>query len=161
LQVLLFDNQKDRLVEAEIVKAAKSDLPLKKDGWRFNWKIAFGAKDSKTFILKLKGNSDATQGVLQLSEFEGVLIMNLVEIAPHNQGKNKHFEYVAGCLIAFGCNESFKLNTHYKGFLSFETKTKLRDWYRKKYYANDAMGNKMFIWPEDGVKLIKEFLERN
>ncbi len=87
--------------------------------------------------------------------------MNLIELAPHNIGKeSKRYEFVAGCLIAFGCYESFKLETNYKGFLTFETKTKLRAWYKKKYYAEDAMGNKMFIWPEDGIKLINEYLTR-
>lgn len=92
---------------------------------------------------------------------EGMLIMDLIEIAPHNIGKkNKKYDYAAGCLIAFACREAFKLESNYKGFLTFESKTKLINWYRKKYYAKIAMGQKMYIEPEDGKNLIKEYLNR-
>ena len=60
--------------------------------------------------------------------------MDLVEIAPHNIGqRDKRYRPVAGCLIAFGCRESFKLESSYKGFLSFESKTRLIAWYKKRY----------------------------
>ena len=161
MDVLLYDNQKDKLRAAEIVLANYEDLPLKKKGWKFNWKSAFKAKKSNIYIIRIKRLANSLEGIIQLAEFEGMLVMNLIELAPHNIGKeSKRYEFVAGCLIAFGCYESFKLETNYKGFLTFETKTKLRAWYKKKYYAEDAMGNKMFIWPEDGIKLINEYLTR-
>ena len=90
-----------------------------------------------------------------------MLIMDLVEIAPHNIGrKNKRYDYVAGCLIAFACRETFKLENNYKGFLTFESKTKLIEWYIENYYAKIAMGQKMYIEPNDGQKLIEEYLNR-
>lgn len=91
-----------------------------------------------------------------------MLIMDLVEIAPHNIGrKNKRYDYVAGCLIAFACRESFKLESSYKGFLAFESKTRLINWYKENYYAQVAMGQKMFIEPIDGKKLIATYLKRS
>ena len=90
-----------------------------------------------------------------------MLIMDLVEIAPYNIGKGtKRYDYVAGCLIAFSCKESFKLESNYKGFLTFESKTKLIDWYMEKYHAKIAIGQKMFIEPNDGQILINEYLNR-
>ncbi len=84
-----------------------------------------------------------------------MLIMDLVEIAPQNVGqKNKRYDYVAGCLIAFACRESFKLTSNYQGFLTFESKTKLMAWYKTHYYAQVAMGQKMFIEPAGGHNLI-------
>ncbi|MEM6964987.1 MAG: hypothetical protein AAF573_09490, partial [Bacteroidota bacterium] len=147
----LLDLKTSSLIEAEIVKAVFKDMPLKKDGWNFNWRTIFKKKDSEIYVLRLQSNPDSIQGVLQLRIQEGMLIMDLVEIAPHNIGKkNKRYDYTAGCLIAFSCRESFKLETNYKGFLTFESKTKLIDWYMEKYYAKLAMGQKMYIEPNDG-----------
>ncbi len=159
--VLLLDNRKNKLVSAEIVLAELNDLPLKKDGWSFNWKTAFKSRDSKIYLIRVKRRAHSLEGLIQLSEIEGMLFMNLIELAPHNVGMaTKRFEYVAGCLISFGCYQSFSLGTNYKGFVSFETKTKLRKWYKDNYFAQAAMGNKMFIWPEDGIKLINKYLNR-
>lgn len=157
----LLDLKTNSLTEAEIVKAVFKDMPLKKDGWNFNWRTIFKKNDSEIYVLKLKSNPDYIQGVLRLRIQEGMLIMDLVEIAPHNIGKkNKRYDYAAGCLIAFSCRESFKLETNYKGFLTFESKTRLIDWYMKKYHAKIAMGQKMFIEPNDGQTLINEYLKR-
>jgi len=158
----IFDNQTKSLVEAEIVKGTTRNMPLKKDGWNFNWRSTIKRKNTSTYVLRLKSNPSSIQGVLHLKIQEGMLIMDLVEIAPHNLGqKNKRYKYVAGCLIAFACRESFKLETNYKGFLTFESKTQLIDWYQEHYYAKVAMGQKMYIESFDGEKLIDEYLKRN
>ena len=157
----ILDNQTKTLVEAEIIKGTVKEMPLKKDGWNFNWKSIIKRKNTDTYILRLKSNPSSIQGVLHLKKREGMLIMDLVEIAPHNIGQeNKRYKSVAGCLIAFAYRESFKLESNYKGFLSFESKTKLMDWYMKTYYAKIAMGQKMYIEPSDGEKLINEYLKR-
>jgi hypothetical protein len=157
----LLDLKTNALVEAEIVDAEFKDLPLRKDGWNFNWRTVFKEKNTSTYILRLKSNPDAVQCVLQLKIEGGLLIMNLVEIAPHNiGGVNKRYDYSAGCLIAFACRESFKLENSYKGFLAFESKTMLIDWYMEKYRAKIAMGQKMFTEPIDGQILIREYLNR-
>ncbi|MGK0363645.1 MAG: hypothetical protein ACI85O_000698 [Saprospiraceae bacterium] len=157
----ILDLQINALVEAEIVKASSKDMPFKKDGWNFNWRSIIKKEETETYVLRLKSNPSAIQGVLHLKKQEGMLIMELVEIAPHNIGqKSKRYEYIAGCLIAYACKETFKLETNYKGFLSFEAKTRLIDWYKEKYYAKIAMGHKMYIEPEDGIVLINEYLNR-
>ena len=157
----LLDLRTDSLVEAEIVKATIKDMPLKKDGWNFTRRTVFKYKNTETFILRLISNPESIQGILQLRKQGGMLIMDLVEIAPHNIGrKNKRYAYVAGCLIAFACRETFKLENNYKGFLTFESKTKLIEWYIENYYAKIAMGQKMYIEPNDGQKLIEEYLNR-
>lgn len=157
----ILDKQTSNLVEIEIVKGTLKDMPVKKDGWNFNWRSILKKNDTETYILRLKSNPSSIQGLLHLKEQEGMIIMDLVEIAPHNIGqKNKRYEYVAGCLIAFACRQTFKLESNYKGFLSFESKTKLIEWYKEKFYAKIAIGQKMYIEPEDGEKLIEEYLKR-
>lgn len=158
----ILDNRTETLVEVEIVIGLSKDMPLKKDGWNFNWKSNLKKKDSETYILRLKSNPSSIQGALLLKSQDGMLIMDLVEVAPQNIGqKSKRYRYVAGCLIAFACRESFKLDSKYKGFLTFESKTKLIDWYMENYYAKIAMGQKMFIEPEYGEKLIELYLKRS
>jgi len=158
----IYDNQTKHLVEAEIVKGTIKDMPLKKDGWNFNWRSTIKRKNTTTYVLRLKSNPFSIQGVLQLKIQDKMLIMDLVEIAPHNLGQeNKRYNYVAGCLIAYACRESFKLESNYKGFLTFESKTKLINWYKERYHAQVAMGHKMYIEPLDGKQLIDEYLKRN
>ena len=90
-----------------------------------------------------------------------MLIMDALELAHHNIGlKNKRYDYVAGCLIAFACRESFKLDGNYKGFLTFVSKTNLIEWYAKKYGAELALGQRMFIDWKNGEKLIEKYLKR-
>lgn len=159
--VYILDNQINALVEAEIIKGTFKDMPLKKEGWNFNWRSVIKGKGTETYILRLKSNPESIQGVLHLKKQAGMLIMDLVEVSPQNIGqKEKRYKYVAGCLIAFACRESFKLDSNYKGFLSFESKTNLISWYQEHYFAKIAMGQKMYIEPDDGEKLINTYLKR-
>ncbi len=157
----ILDNQTKDLVEAEIALGSASEMPLKKDGWSFAWRSIRKRKGTETYILRLTSNPSSVQGVLHLKEQDGMLIMDLIEIAPHNIGREKkRYQYVAGCLIAFACRESFKLETNYKGFLTFESKTRLMEWYLENYHAKIAMGQKMYIEPGDGKKIIEIYLKR-
>jgi hypothetical protein len=90
-----------------------------------------------------------------------MLIMDLLEIAPQNLGKkNKRYDYVAGCLIAFACRESFKINGDYQGLVTFAAKTELIKLNIEKYGAEIASGQRMFIDIDAGRALIKAYLER-
>jgi len=60
------------------------------------------------FLLKLLSDS-SVQGALSLRTYQGMLTMDLVEIAPQNKGReNKRYDYVAGCLIAYACKQTPK-----------------------------------------------------
>ena len=90
-----------------------------------------------------------------------MLVMNALELAPHNVGQaNKRYYFVAGCLIAFACRESFKIKGDYKGFLSFVSKTNLIKWYIEKYGAKLALGQRMFIDWETRESLIEKYLSK-
>lgn len=159
--IYILDVVNDSLTKAEIVPADYSNAPLKKDGWNFNWRQLIQEQNSKTFLLKTIELPKSIEGAIQLKIENKMLIMNALEIAPHNIGsKNKKYDYVAGCLIAFACRESFKLESDYKGFLTFVSKTNLIKWYADKYGAVAALGQRMYIDDINGVKLVKEYLER-
>ncbi|MEM9338017.1 MAG: hypothetical protein AAGA66_04765 [Bacteroidota bacterium] len=161
MNVHIFDVDNHQLVDAEIVLASSSQIPLKKNGWNFNWKNLLKEKDSEVFMLKLKNVDESIEGMLQLKIKNEMLVMEVLEIAPHNVGReNKKYDYVAGCLIAFGCRESFKLESEYKGYLTFVSKAYLIEWYKKKYKAEQGLGQRMFISEENGLELITEYLNR-
>ena len=91
---------------------------------------------------------------------EEMVFMNNIEIAVHNLGNDGIYKNTADCLIAYACKESFDRGIgSYRGFLSFDSKTKLIPWYQEKYGAEWAMGHKMFIDTAVGIKLIKQYLD--
>ncbi|GAO31350.1 hypothetical protein [Geofilum rubicundum] len=159
--IYILDLQNDQLVKAEIVVPEPNEIPLKKDGWNFNWRELSKEINSRIFILRSIGLYPGVEGALQLKTENEMLVMNVLEIAPHNIGrKSKKYDYVAGCLIAFACKESFKLKSDYKEFLTFMSKTSLIKWYSEKYGASVGLGQRMYIDSENGLKLINEYLER-
>ena len=158
--IYILDIINEKLVEAEIIPLEKKDVPLKKEGWKFNWREATRNTKLKPYVLKLKNEPKTVEGAVLLKIEEEMLIMDILEIAPHNVGQKKKYDYVAGTLIAYSCRESFKLGGNYKGFLTFVAKTKLIGWYMEKYGAQLALGQRMFIDWEMGKKLVEEYLNR-
>lgn len=160
MKIFLQDTLGGELVEAIIEEAGKKDMPLKKDGWQFNWKKLNQIEGSLFYKLTRIKTPKIIEGIMMLTLInDEMLYLNNVEVAPHNYGKDGKYENVAGCLLAYGCYKSFELGkNHYLGFLSFDSKTKLIELYQRKYGAIWAMGQKMFFDPESGKNLMKKYL---
>ena len=146
---------------AQIQLITKKELPLKKDGWNFNWRQLFKIEGSKVYKISLEESPNKIEGALVLTIFnDEMLFMNSIEVAPHNLGKRKKYDNVAGCLQAFACKESFeKGKGDYQGFLSFDSKTELIELYHFKYGATYVKGNKMYFGPAAGKKLMKQYID--
>lgn len=162
--------QKDkRLIDAVIRKGNKPEMPSIQDGWRFNFNRLIRLSNSETYVLVKKDSPKIIEGclVFQMLDKE-VPFMAYLEIAPHNQLKNKKYDYVAGCLIAYACKLSFiKGKSHFKGWLTFEVyeetdkgQIRLMSVYSKKYLARKTDEHTMIITPTDGETLIEEYLKR-
>ncbi len=142
-------------------------LPSITDGWRFNFKSHSKKKGFQTYILVCEDSPTVIEGCLifQLRDTVGPY-MAYVEIAPHNKSKNKRYDKVAGCLIAFACRLSFiNGKDHYRGWLAFDVleedkkdETKLMALYCQKYGALKWGETTMVLSPEVGEKLINEYL---
>jgi len=157
--VFILDTFKGALVKSEIIIPDAASIPLKKDGWKFNWKQL--SKSGKIYVLRTMDSPHSIEGALCLRIEYEMLIMDALELAPHNVGhKDKRYDYVAGCLIAFGCRESFKITGEYRGFLTFVSKTKLIRWYAEKYGAELALGQRLYIDWDKGEELIEKYLNR-
>ena len=159
--IYILDKINGELVKAEIVLFDRKNTPLKKDGWSFNWRQLSKEENGQLYFLRMINSPDQIEGALCLKFEYDMLIMEVLELAPHNIGqRKKRYDYVAGCLIAFGCRESFKIEGDYKGFLTFVSKTNLIKWYAEKYGAELALGQRMFIDWDMGEKLIEKYLNR-
>ena len=161
MKIQIVDILADKKVDAIIEKATRRDMPLKKNGWQFTWRTLYKTEGAVFYKLKLK-NDEAIQGMLMLSLMnDEMLYMNNIEIAPHNYGSKGKYKNVAGCLIAYGCLKSFEIGqNYYKGYLTFQSKTKLIPLYEKKYGATLAMGQRMYIEPKAGLELIEKYLKQ-
>ncbi|MEO0639831.1 MAG: hypothetical protein AAFY70_08900, partial [Bacteroidota bacterium] len=156
----LLHKERQVYIEAAIRKAEFEDLPLKKNGWQFNWRKLYKVKGSEVFKLISIGPSNSLEGLIMLSLMYGEMVyMNNIEIAPHNYGSQGKYENAAGCLLAFGCQQGFERGEgNYLGYLSFESKSQLIPIYQHKYGATLALGRRMYIGPQSGELLIKKYL---
>ncbi|MDQ2864493.1 MAG: hypothetical protein M3R50_12775, partial [Bacteroidota bacterium] len=137
----------------------KSDLKIvtKKNGWSFNWKIEFDDNTKEVYKLTIINNPNIVQGLLSLTIETDHGLMNLVESAPFNIGKNKLYEGVAGNLVAYACKVSFQKG--FDGFVAFDAKTKLIQHYEKTLGAYTLGGQRMIIPTQPSQILIDKYFK--
>lgn len=156
MKVNLYDKTRKKNVFGVISKAYKKEMPKSNSKWNFDWKALF-SKNSLVFKLSYE---DELQGLLKMVKVEeGYYEMSNLELSPENHGSKGKYNNVAGCLIAFGCLLSFKLNSgSYKGYLAFTSKGELITHYEKHYYAELVYREKMIIFPNNGKERITKYL---
>lgn len=163
MEILLLDSTSKKLVAAKLTPAMKADMKSITDGWDFSWKKHFHLPNSKAFKIVLKGEPEEVEGLMifQLLGHEEPY-MAFLESAPHNKGKNKRFDLVAGCLIARACQLSLlEGKGHFRGFLAFKCMDeKVISVYARKYGATRVDRTYMYIDPFAGENLIEEYLFR-
>lgn len=127
----------------------------KKVGWQFNWKSELADNTKEVYKLTIINNPDIIQGLLSLTKRPDHILMNLVESAPFNIGKNKLYEGVAGNLVAYACKLSFQYG--FDGFVSFTAKTKLIEHYERTLGAYHFGGHRMIIPTVSAEKLVEKY----
>jgi len=148
-------------IEALLTRANEENVRGLDDNWNFNWPELFQTKGSDFFKITTAETPEIVEGLVMFSVYFGEMVfMNNLELAPRNIGKKKKYDWVAGCLIAYGCRIALeKGKGAYQGYLTFESKSSLIPLYREKYGATYAGGLKMFIDDVQGEKLIQQYLE--
>lgn len=160
-------------VEAVITTIATPALPSMQEGWHFNFARELrGLKNCSTYGLTIKGE-EQLQGCMafqlqpQGATEPALPFMPLLEVAPHNFGKNKAYQLVAGCLLAYAyVLSSQKGQAYNQGILAFEVGEKnpaheirLMSLYCQKYGAKRwGESNLLFITKEAGKQLIETYL---
>ena len=161
MKVKLKDTQSGNLVTAEIKAVGFADMPLKKDGWQFNWRqLHAQKKNTRFFKLTLANTASTAEGMAMFTLLDiGLLYMDCIEVSHKNYGSKGRYVHVAGCLLAYGCYISRQYGEEtYKGFLSFDSKTVLIELYVKKYGATHAGGQKLYFSDIAGNKLMATYL---
>ena len=141
----------------EIFELTKADLKnvTKKNGWLFGWSSEYKLADRKVYKLTIKDNPDIIQGLISISDYQDHFYVHLIESAPFNKGKRKLYKGVPGNLFAFACKMSW--DKGYQGFVSFTSKTKLIQHYESTIGAVWVGKQKMIIFPDGALKLIKRY----
>jgi hypothetical protein len=90
--------------------------------------------------------------------------IELLEVSKENIGSKKKFDYIAGCLIAYACRESFKRG--HDGCVFLTPKTSLLAHYPAKYGFHymplktaKRMDGFMILYDEGARRLIKKYLD--
>lgn len=151
----LLHHSSGQLLEAviELVEDEDWEIISKSGEFEFNWTL-----EKKYMVHKIRLTLE--KEILGLVSIEDIpkelrLHIRLIENGISNRGKNKTYDFVAGCLIAFTCNLAFEKD--YEGFVSLQPKTLLINHYKEKYGFND-MGMMLYIQLHQSEKLVKKFL---
>jgi len=152
--VISGDSFKTKVIELTLADIKK----LKKEDWLFEWKTEAKSKDKKIYKLVIVDNSNIIQGLISLQDRGDHIFMSLIESSKFNRGDKKLYLGVPGNLVAFACKVSF--DKGYGGYVSFESKTKLKDHYKKTLGAHFLFGNFMAINTKVAAKLIEQYFPK-
>lgn len=145
--------------QTEVIQLNQSDLinVSKKKGWNFDWNLEFKDIKKEVYKLTIVNNPSIIQGLLSISIESDHMLMNLLESAPFNLGKNKLYEGVAGNLVAYACKVSFQKG--FDGFVAFTAKTKLIKHYEETLGAVHLKNQRMIIGMEASKLLVEKYFK--
>lgn len=124
MNVEILEIKTDKLVAAQIRSGAQNEMPSIHDNWRFNFNRHINKPNRTAYVLVKEESPKKIEGCLifEMKNKETAYIA-FVEVAPHNKGNKKQYDYVAGCLIAFAFKQSLiKCKGDNKGMLFFDVK---------------------------------------
>lgn len=142
--------------ETDVVRIVSADLKsvLKKNGWLFNWKLEWANPEREVYKLVIRGEQNV-QGLISLHWDVKFIEMDLIEVAPHNFGREKRYIGVAGNLVAFVCKMSYEAG--FEGCVGFAAKTRLIQHYRDSLGAELIYKNRMSISGKSAEKLVNSY----
>ncbi|RYM30854.1 N-acetyltransferase [Brumimicrobium glaciale] len=138
----------------EIIPVVGEDFgSITKERFWFNWNEE---KNNEIYKIQIKGKKE----ILGLMSFEIIksesrISIRLLAVSKENRGKNKKYDNIVGCLIAFSGKESIKLFGEW-ACISLIPKTKLKEHYQTKYSMLKA-GKSLFLDGEELVELIRKY----
>lgn len=141
-----------------VIELAESDdyKVLVKKRFSFVWKVV--RKTAVVYKLQIEGDDDIL-GALGLVDWpdEQRIEIKLLASSVENIGKDKIYEGIAGCLIAFACRLAV---TKYgiRACVSLVPKTELIKHYMEKYYMQHA-GRQLYLDGNSLIKILKEYYE--
>ena len=144
------------IFETQIRRLSSDDLiELRRSKWAFDWAVEFGEPHRKIHALTTKEDTSVWQGLVSSEDLGDHIFMHLLETAPFNRGRGKHYDGVAGNLVAFLCKTSFEKG--YRGIVVFEAKTRLIKHYEESLKAQRITGSRMFIGTREAYRLVIQY----
>ena len=143
-----------RLVYIRLIENA--DLKkLTAKRYSFDWKKA--KNDCVIYKLTFVDSEDIL-GLIGLIDYpsEERTEIKLLTLSAENIGKDKQYERIAGCLIAFAGRTAMRKFKNYPS-LSLVPKTEIRSHYTKKYGMIDG-GRQLYLENTSLVRIINEYL---
>lgn len=124
----------------------------KNNAFQFDWNLE---KRHETYKVRL----DSDEEILGLISFKDIpgefrIHIRLIEVNRRDVGRKKRYDHLAGCLLAFACEQSFKRD--YEGYVSLRPKTELIGHYVSRYGFRQ-LGSNLFIELADAERLINEY----
>ena len=144
-----------KLVEAVIVLVEEEDWKIIEKDKRFGFKWI---KEKKQIVHMIRlAVEKRILGLLSIEDIPKELRIHirLIEVNSDDVGRQKDYENIAGCLIAFTCKQSFKKN--YDGFVSLYSKTELKKLNTEKY-GFEELGMNLYTELSNSEDLIKKYL---
>lgn len=167
MRILILEMISGKLINGLIREGLKSELPSIRQNWDFNFSKKAQEKGKSVFILVKEESPALVEGCMIFSVHKDLgPFLDLLEVAPHNKGKNGKHKRVSGCLIAYACGLSFERGENEdKGILTFKAMGKdqessivLEKYYRENYGAIMNPLGFMEIYPDRSRLLIEEYL---
>jgi len=145
--------------KTEVLELTLADIKkIKKTDWIFDCKAEAKSIEKKVYKLVIVHNINIIQGLISLQDRGDHIFMPLIESNKFNRGDKKIYLGVPGNLVAFACKVSF--DKGYGGYVSFESKSKLKEHYKKTLGAHFLFGNLMAIDSKASVKLIDQYFPK-
>lgn len=167
-EMVLKNTKTEELLEAVIEKMTPKDFKVvKRDSARFdkfNW-TAY--KNKEVYKIRLI-NDENILGLIcimeHLDQSIDAIEISLLELSVENIGKEKKFDFIGGCLIAFACRESFRRG--HDGVVFLVPKSGLIEHYSTIYgfihwphRTIERPEGIMLLYDLNSRQLIKKFLE--
>ncbi len=151
----LFHRKTQKIVKATIGKLSIDELTNLKNNqdFIFDWSLE---KENIVYKICLLDTQEPL-GLISVSDYQMELRIhiNLIESSINNQGKNKEYQNIVGCLIAFVCRDAFIKG--YDGFVSLISKSKLEKYYIDNY-GFEKMGTHLVLHTHKSNLLIEKYL---
>lgn len=144
--------------DTQVVQFHKSDKKnINPAEWLFDWEAELDLSNREVFKLTTVNNPKIIHGLLSVEDKSDHIFIHLVESANFNKGTNKMYFGVAGNLFAFACKLSFEKG--YEGYVAFDSKSALIEYYKKKLGATHFKGQRMFIETVNALKLVQKYFQ--
>lgn len=148
--------------DTAVMQLFASDRRLKKEDWRFNWKLEFAERSREVHALTTIADASIIQGLISLEDKGDHVFVHLIESARFNQGRNKVYQGVPRCgpePVRICLPSCIDLNRG--GVVSFVSKTALKDHYAATLGATNLFGDAMVIGPKQAQELVDRYFSKH